>query len=135
MPKSLNIYQKNQVMTVSKEKLLLMLCDGLVRFIRNAVSAFEKGNYEDINKNLLKAQAIVSELMVSLDRGAGEFAENIFSIYEFIHSGLMEANMKKDARQLQDLLKLAIAIQETWNEAAKAIKPDNNIQAQASIAN
>lgn len=121
MQKSFEVYQKNQIMTASNEKLLLLLCDGLVRFIRNGVSALEEGRIEDINTNLLKAQAIVSELMVSLDREAGEFAQNLYLVYEFLHRGLTEANIKKDAHLIQELLGLAMDLQGTWIAVARSL--------------
>ena len=52
-------YQKNQVMTVSNEKLLLMLFEGLVRFIRSAQSALGEGDIAEVSNNLIKAQVFL----------------------------------------------------------------------------
>ena len=128
MQNPFGVYQKNQVMTVSGEKLLLMLCDGLVRFIRNAITASEKEDIQEINTNLLKAQGIVAEMMASLDTGSGEFAQNLFQIYEFLYKGLIEANVKKDAHLMQEMLSLAVSVQNTWSEAAKAVNSDRTQQ-------
>lgn len=120
MQKSYQAYQKNQVMTVSNDKLLLMLCNGLVRFIKNAQSAMNAGKVAETNNNLIKAQGILSELMASLDRDAGDFAENLFAIYEFMHRSLVEANVRKDGHQLQQILDMAVDLQETWNQVVQA---------------
>ena len=120
MQKSYQAYKKNQVMTVSSDRLLLMLCDGLVRFIRNAETAMENGKIDETNKNLIKAQDILSELMVSLDRNAGDFADNLFEIYEFLYHRLVEINVQKDLAGLHQTLEMALHLQEMWNEVVKA---------------
>lgn len=128
MDNTFRLYQKNQVMTVSNDKLLLMLCDGLVKYIKNAICGFDSGNIQEINTNLLKAQSIVAELMASLDREAGEFADNLFQIYEYLYRGLMEANVKKDSSHIQELLGLAMEVQETWSAAAKILSTGNSAE-------
>ena len=115
-------------MTVSNDKLLLMLCDGLVKYIRNAVSGFDCGNVQEINTNLLKAQSIVAELMAALDRESCEFADNLFQVYEYLYHGLIEANVRKDPCHIQELLELAVEVQETWSAAAKILSTGKNAE-------
>lgn len=126
MHKSYQAYQKNQVTTVSSERLLLMLYDGLVRFIRNAYDALGEGKIAEVSNNLIKAQAIIGELMVSLDRNAGDFADSLFSIYDFMNRSLVEANIKKDMDQIGNVLEVALDLQEMWNEAVRALSTERD---------
>ena len=114
-------YQKNQVMTVSNEKLLLMLFEGLVRFIKSAQSALVKGDIAEVSNNLIKAQSILCELMASLDRSTGKLADGLFGIYEFMYRSLVEANVKKDEDKIQQVLEMAVDLQETWTEVARIL--------------
>ena len=59
--RAINAYQKNAIMTASKAELTLMLYDGAIKFCNIALSGFEKKEYEKINTNLKKAQAIITE--------------------------------------------------------------------------
>ena len=65
--RAINAYQKNAIMTASKAELTLMLYDGAIKFCNIALSGFEKKEYEKINTNLKKAQAIITEFRATLD--------------------------------------------------------------------
>jgi flagellar protein FliS len=125
-------YQKNQVMTVSNEKLLLMLFEGLVRFIKSAQSALVKGDIAEVSNNLIKAQSILCELMASLDRSTGKLADDLFGIYEFMYRSLVEANVKKDEDKIQQVLEMAVDLQETWTEVARILSLEKEGAASAA---
>ena len=48
-------YQKNQVQTLSQEKLVLMLYDGAVKFIIKGIKGIEQQNIEEANNGLVRA--------------------------------------------------------------------------------
>ena len=122
-PNALNVYQQNSVNTASKERLLLMLLDGLVKFIRQAIGAIEEKNNEKTNTNLVKAQNIVSELMASLNMQAGgEISRSLSLLYDYMHRRLVEANMKKDAEIAREVLGYAEEIKDAFEQASKLIK-------------
>ena len=122
-PNALNVYQQNSVNTASKERLLLMLLDGLVKFIRQAIGAIEEKNNEKANTNLVKAQNIVSELMASLNMQAGgEISRSLSLLYDYMHRRLVEANMKKDAEIAKEVLGYAEEIKDAFEQASKLIK-------------
>jgi flagellar protein FliS len=50
---ALNAYQQNSVYTASREKLLLMLYDGLIRFIKQGIAGLDEG---DLMKETIKNQ-------------------------------------------------------------------------------
>ena len=117
-----NIYKNNSVNYASKEQLLLMLLDGSVKFAKTARQAIVEKDIEKAHKNLIKTQEIFTELRISLDTSAGEWAEQLFRVYAFIKEKLFEANMSKNLEIVDEILPLVEEINETWKEAYKKSK-------------
>ncbi|TLN09722.1 flagellar protein FliS, partial [bacterium] len=67
MISSLNQYQNTQVGTASPERILIMLYDGAINFTRIALDKMNKGDLAGKGRFVGKAQAIVSELMNTLN--------------------------------------------------------------------
>ncbi|GAB6167713.1 flagellar export chaperone FliS [Clostridium carnis] len=117
-----NVYKNNSVNYASKEQLLLMLVDGAVKFSKIAKEALEQKNIKKSHENLVKVQDIFTELMVSLDRNAGEWAMQIFKVYEFIKTRLFEINLSKDLNALEELIPVIENVRDTWHEAYEISK-------------
>ena len=66
-----NAYLDTQIKTASKDKLLLMLFDGAIRFAHQAKAGIEARNIQDTANNCIKVQNIMSELMGALDGALG----------------------------------------------------------------
>lgn len=111
-----NVYKNNSVNYASKEQLLLMLLDGAVKYTKMAEVALNEKNIKSAHENIVKVQDIFTELMVTLDRGAGPWADQLFKVYMFINEKLVEANMKKDVKILQEVKPLVEDIRNLWHE-------------------
>lgn len=124
-------YQQNQVTTAPPEKLVAMLYEGAVRFLTQAATACQEKKIEETHQNLVKAQAIIVELMSNVNRDTGEIGENLFRLYDFMHHRLIEANIKKDLQMILEVKELMESLKETWLEAIRLAKgvaqpnPDN----------
>jgi flagellar secretion chaperone FliS len=119
---ALNAYKNNSVNHASKDQLLLMLVDGAVRFSKIAREALENKNVIESHKNLVKVQDIFTELMISLDQSAGEWAKQIYKVYEFIKNSLVEINLRKDLNAMDELMPVIEGIRDTWHEAYELSK-------------
>lgn len=120
---ALNTYQQNSVNTASKERLLLMLLDGLVKFIRQGLTGIEEKDIKKSNTNLTKAQSIILELMATLNMEAGgEISRSLSLLYDYMHRRLVEANIKKDADIAREVLGFAEELKETFEEAYRLTK-------------
>lgn len=119
---ALNIYKNNSVNYASKEQLLLMLVDGAVKFSKMARQALEEKNISESHKNLVKVQNIFTELMISLDQNAGEWAKQMYRVYDFIKTRLFEINIKKDLNMMDELMPVIEDIRNTWYEAYEVSK-------------
>ena len=101
--------------------MVLMLYDGAIKNINLAVEALqeESGQYDRISNSVIKAQDIVTELMVSLDfEQGGEIAKNLFSLYVYINRQLLEANIQKNTKPLEEVRKLLTELRAAWAEIA-----------------
>lgn len=120
---ALNTYQQNSVNTASKERLLLMLLEGLVKFIKQGISGIEERDIEKTNINLNKAQSIILELIASLNmKVGGELPKSLSLMYDYMHRKLVEANIKKDAEIAREVLGFAEELKETFEEAYRLTK-------------
>ncbi|MDX9870889.1 MAG: flagellar export chaperone FliS [Clostridia bacterium] len=117
LPHPYQQYRQQQVNTASPEKLLLMLFDGALRFGRIAVKCLQEKQQETAHLNLLKTQNIVEELMGSLNHDY-EIAQNLYTLYDYMHRRLIEANIKKDPAIVEEVLGLLAELRETWAETA-----------------
>ena len=119
---ALNVYKNNSVNYASKEQLLLMLVDGAVRFARVAREGLEEKDIPNSHENLVKVQDIFTELMVSLDQNAGDWAKQIYQVYDFIKTRLFEINLKKDVKMMDELMPVIESVRTTWHEAYEVSK-------------
>ena len=120
--KGYNIYKDNSVNFASKEQLLLMLVDGAVKYAKRAEIAIEKKDVKLAHESLVRTQDIFIELMSTLNRDAGEWAVQLFKVYEFINSKLIEVNIKKDLSLLREIVPLIQEVRDIWYEAYEKAK-------------
>lgn len=111
-------YQANSVGTADQKQLIIMLYEGAVRFIDEAerhMASFK--TYDKANNSILRAQDILTELMVSLNLEAGgEIGQNLFNLYAFSKTQLLEANMQKSAELLKQPKKIISELLEAWRK-------------------
>jgi len=110
------MYKKTQVSTASQGDLLLMLFDGAIRFANQGRQAIAEQDMEQANVKLLRAQDIVTELMISLDLDQGEIAENLYQLYSFIYELLVEANIKTDVNLIDQAVRFLTELRDTWRQ-------------------
>ncbi|WP_346928216.1 flagellar export chaperone FliS [Clostridium sp.] len=117
-----NAYKNNSVNYASKDQLLLMLLDGAVKFAKIARQAILDKDIKKSHENLVKTQDIFTELMITIDQNAGEWAVSMYKIYDFIKERLFEANLKKDVKILDEVMPLIEEVRNTWQEAYEVSK-------------
>ncbi|MFA5527275.1 MAG: flagellar export chaperone FliS [Peptostreptococcales bacterium] len=109
-----NIYFDNSINTASPEKLTLMLYEGVVKFCRFAEIAIQEGNIKLRHTNLIKAQNIVKELMINVNKEAGEIADQFLMLYDFIQLQLVEANVENNCEKIKVARELMEELSNTW---------------------
>jgi len=112
-------YQQAQAQTASKPKLLIMLYDGAIRFVKAGIDGITTKNVEVANNNLCKAQAIVHELVSSLNFDY-PISNELVRVYEYMLNRLIEANVKKSVEPAEEVLEYLNDLREAWLEASKS---------------
>jgi flagellar protein FliS len=112
-------YAESSVLTASPERLVVMLYDGAIRFLRQAAHAMREGTPEQANDRLARANAILTELNCALDveRG-GEVAERLRMIYLFCKRHTADANLHRDPAGLDAVVKLLGELRDSWAQIA-----------------
>jgi len=112
-------YQESSVTTQSKGRLIVLLYDGAIKFMKLAIKELEAGNYEEKGRYINKAQKIINELNAVLDMNAGgEIAANLRRLYCFMGNRLDEANIKRDPRMILEVIELMEELNQGWKAIA-----------------
>lgn len=113
-----NAYKQNSVTTASQGELTLMLYNGCLKFLTIAKKAMLDKNIEAKNTNLQKAQAIITELMVTLDMNV-PISKEIQPLYDYMNRRLLEANIKNDPAIIDEVAGLVTEFRDTWKEVIR----------------
>ncbi|UOD34369.1 flagellar export chaperone FliS [Deferribacteraceae bacterium V6Fe1] len=107
-------YLKNEIEGATKGKLILLLYDGAIKFLRQANKYIELKDIPNAHQNIIKAENIIYELMSTLNMDAGEIAENLLKLYDFMVWQLIEANKEKNSEKINTVIKLLTNLREAW---------------------
>ena len=108
-------YQNSKIMTASPAELTLMLYDGAIKFCNIAIVAIEKSDIEKAHNNIIKVERIIDEFQATLDHKY-PVAKDFDNVYNYLKRRLFEANVKKDAEILEEVLKHLRTMRDTWKE-------------------
>jgi flagellar secretion chaperone FliS len=111
-------YQESSVLTASPEQLVVMLYDGVNRFLLQAAAAMRAGQIEAAHNRLRRAEAIIDELHATLDLSQGQMAERLQGIYVFCRRLLNEARSKRNAARIEQVAELLGELREAWAQIA-----------------
>ena len=118
-------YQNTNIKTASQGKLVVLLYEAAVKNLKNAESLIDEenkikpSNMEKFGKFLQKAQAIITELQVSLDmEKGGEIAKNLMSLYIYFNQELISVNIKHDNTKLEYIEQPMSELLKAWKEAS-----------------
>lgn len=118
MTKQFQAYQNNSVSTASGPQLTMMLYNGCIKFINQAIKAINEKDYEAKNTNIQKAQDIIQELMLTLDQEM-EISKQLLPLYEFIYYQLQQGNIKNDVSNLEEAQSFVTEFRDTWKDVMK----------------
>ena len=113
-------YLQESINTASPGKLLVMLYDRLILDLAHGEEAIRNEQREIANDKLNHAQEIVLELRTTLNVEAWEGAPGLASLYGFILTELIGANIKRDADRVASCRKLLEPLRDAWREAVTA---------------
>ena len=116
-----NKYLETSIQTATPAQLLIMLIDGAIRFCKQGIEAIREKDYAKANESLGRAQSIVNELNITLDRNV-EISQSLALLYDYFNRRLIEANVSKKIEPAEEVLGYLIDLKETWVQAALIVK-------------
>jgi flagellar protein FliS len=113
--KGIETYQQTAIGTQSKGRLIVMLYDGAIKFMKLAIRELEAGDYTAKGQYINRAQDIINELNAVLDTEAGgEIAHNLRRLYAFMNRRLNEANTQRDPQMIREVIGLMEELNQSW---------------------
>ena len=85
----------------------------------------ESGEIEKVHDSLIKTKNIVTELLATLNmEHGGEIAKNLKSLYSYMFSLLIEANMEKKSEPVLNVIDLLKELRGAWVQIREKKKPE-----------
>jgi flagellar protein FliS len=111
-------YRETTVSQADPITLVALLYSGALRFVKAAELAIEESSPEAAHNAILRAYAIIAELMATLDHEqGGEISRGLEQCYDFMLYQLREADIAKDARPLGEVAVMLQQLSEAWKQA------------------
>ncbi len=115
-----NEYKKATITTSSPGELILMLYNGLIRFLRHAKLALREKKIEDAHNYIIRSEDIIEALLSALDyEKGGDIAKNLSMLYDYAYWRLVEANAKKEESYIDEVIEIIEPLREAWKEIIK----------------
>ena len=114
-----NAYRQNSVLTASPAQLVVMLYDGAHRFLVQTATAMREGRPGVAGERLRRAEAIIDELLVTLNMEAGgDVAVRLQALYVFFLEHLGEARREQDADKVENVGRMMRELRSSWAQIA-----------------
>lgn len=120
-------YKQTSIQSASREKLLLMMYEGAIKFTKLAIQAIEEKKIADRGMNIGRAYDVIMELNNTLDhKVGGEISKNLEQLYMFMTDQLTKANISGQPEPLRDVLKLLETLYDGWAQAVELLKKNQS---------
>ncbi len=116
-----NVGMESQAIAADPHKLISMLYQGALLAIANAKNGILRKDIPAKGAAISKAILIIDEgLKASLDKSVGgELAQNLDSLYDYMCSRLLIANLKNDMAALDEVARLLDELRGAWDSIRK----------------
>jgi flagellar protein FliS len=116
-----NQYKQNNILQAPPEELTWMLYNGVIKFVHQAMVFIDEKNIPKAHETIVRASDIVTELNITLDMQY-DVSKRLRSIYDFLLDRLVQANIQKDKKILEEILPFLTEMRDTWKEAMSLAK-------------
>ena len=125
-----NTYQQTQVEGVEQDYLVVLLMQALIKFLNRAAHAMADEDLETKAEALAKAQAVLSELVCSLDEEAGgDLARQLRDLYTHWQVQLVNADIEDELDTLNYVRQAVKGLADAWQEAWEKCQREKNSEA------
>jgi len=121
------VYRQAQVMGSDRRELVVLMCRALERYLARADQAIRGRNFEAKADALARANAVLSELLCSLnDEAGGELARGLRRLYVSLQRQIVDVDLADDLELLAEVTAMARELAETWEEALRRCRHDQS---------
>ena len=116
-------YRQVQVDSASPEETVVLLFEGMVRFLHQAREAMETAQFERQSELIGRVQRILSELTCALDASPDEaLVTALRCSYATMYNRLVEANIRDDVAALDEVMDMAARFARAWRLALRNVE-------------
>lgn len=122
MIRGVEAYRRVTADTRSPLELVVMLYDGAIGFVGDAREAADRNDIAGRTRAVSRALAIVMELQnnLRLDEG-GDVARELDRLYSYMTTRLLDSNVKRDRRALDEVYRLLTTVREGWAQIGSPV--------------
>ena len=89
-----NPYQETAVQTSSPTKLVVMLYEGAIRFLRQSIEAVGAKDFDRKRQSVDRAMAVIQHLQSTLDKRGGDVSAELDRLYTYVTARILEGSGK-----------------------------------------
>lgn len=123
-----NAYLRTKILTASPEELRLLLLDGAIKFLRQGREAMARKDHEGTFNGITRCRNIILELINGTrPEPDAELYRRVTSLYTFMYTSLVEANLEKDTDKCDKVIELLEYERETWVMLMKKLVDERSV--------
>jgi flagellar protein FliS len=111
-----SIGTQTSIVDADPHRLIQLLFEGASSRIAAAKGHIDRKEYDKKSKQINSAISIIGGLQDSLNLEAGEIAQNLERLYNYMIRRLFEASVRNDIAMLDEVSKLLNQIKSAWDE-------------------
>jgi len=112
-----NIYAENNAGIESPAKLIEMLYEGVLRFNAQAKRAMKDGNIEKRVYWINRSNAVITELISSLDKNQGEISQYLEGLYNYQIQLLIGASNHNNLDKMDECSNVFRTLLDAWRDS------------------
>ena len=125
-------YLETAVLTATPEQLVVMLYEGAIRYLSQAMVCIEVRDYERKRVAVDLALGIVEHLQTSLDmRKGGAISGELRKLYKYIGAKILQGSIELKTEPLDEAVKLLSTLLESWRQVASRKQASRIMSAEA----
>lgn len=110
-------YRQNSVETATPTRMVVMLYDGAIRFLSQALPAMHARQYDRQSELIGKAQDIIAHLRDTLDfHAGGAVARHLSQLYATLLDSLTDANIHDRPERIEEAIAALRELRDAWAE-------------------
>jgi len=111
-------YQRSRVLNMSQIELVVMLYQGAIRFLNEAITLIGEERYDKSWQKFDRARRIVMHLCATLNPEAGDLTNKFAAIYAFVIEQISVANARRDVTLARNCIDILTTLKSGWEELA-----------------